>query len=101
MWLLKHINMVTDKMFDIIFKDATLKRKEYAGGDWYGFYKKTSGDDKLIFGHPINDNDGTWYFDGPSFDSYRIFFDIELPEFKNYLSDYVYDKYNISVRTII
>lgn len=103
----KDIDKLMKPYWDEKFNDSYLGvfNSEGEGGwndDWFGtLIKKPDGVEKLIVGHMLEDDDGSWFYDGSMFNNGEKLFNLTIGEFNKAMVRYINEKYNLKVKSVL
>jgi ABC-type glycerol-3-phosphate transport system substrate-binding protein len=89
------LDKILKNYFDVFFKGAYISTNEK---NWYGIFNQ---DGNLLVGRPIDSNTDIMYYDGTTFKSLKIFFDLTIKGFSDALKRYIEKTYNIKVRILM
>jgi hypothetical protein len=85
------MNKGVNKYFDWKFENSVLDTRPYGDepSEWEGIWIG----DEMVIGVPLNDDNGTWFTNGPYFNGGNDYFGMSYPDFNIVMMVYLNSKY--------
>lgn len=94
------IRGILKKFFDYHFDQTEFLPSVRLEGDlWEGFFLKGQEEPRCILCRPITND--IWFFDGQYFYNSEKMFSITVEQFKDFMSEYIQEKYGLQVGPVM